>query len=177
MLYDMKKTTSDNPNCCQLEGCNLLAVEGCTHCAAHGGAKQASALQKQATRTYNLTKYREQLNRFSDDDNIKGLREEIGILRILMEERLNLCNTSIDLLAHAHTISDLAVKIEKLVTSCNKIEKSLGKYLDKNDIVQLGMEIVTIITRHIDNVDVIEKIANELAIVIERIMNKEANEE
>ena len=86
-----------------------------------------------------------------------------------MQERLEQCNSSVDLLAHAHMIGDLAMKIEKLVSSCNKIEKSLGQYLDKNAVVQLGMEVVAIVSKHVDDSKAIENITDDLLKVIDRI--------
>jgi len=173
MLHDMVHTTFDDPNCCKHDGCTWKAVEGCTHCAMHGGANQAKNNNKKAIRTYTLTKFRDQMDHFMGDDNIKGLREEIGILRIVMQERLEQCTTSVDLLSHSHMIGDLAMKIEKLVTSCNKIEKSLGQYLDKNATVQLGMEVVAIVTKHVDDTKAIENIAEDLLGAIERITSEE----
>jgi len=165
----MKPTTKDDPLCCQYDNCTWEVVKGQTHCAKHGGCVELKNAEKSKVRTYTLTKFRAQMTHFLDDDNIKGLREEIGILRIVLQERLNMCESSVDLLSHAHTIGDLAMKIEKLVSSCNKIEKSLGQYLDQNAIVQLGMEVVAIVTKHVDDTKAIENIADDLIKVIERI--------
>ena len=173
MHHDMKHVSKHDPTCCQYGDCTWQSVEGQNHCAKHGGAVELSQEKKELVRTYNLTKFRAKLDHFSGDENVKGLREEIGILRIVMEERLNQCQTGVDLLSHAHMIGELATKIEKLVSSCNKIEKSLGQYLDKNSVVQLGMEIVTIVTRHVDDTKAIDNIATELIQVIERITSDE----
>jgi len=147
-------------------------IEGCDFCSACGDAVQAIAQEKQRIRTYRLAKFQARMDDLVDHANVKSLRDEIAILRIVMEERLNSLSTPMEILSHAHTISDLAVKIEKLVSSCHKIEKSMGEYLDKNTIVQLGMEIVQIVTRHVDDGKAIDNIAKDLSDVISRTINE-----
>lgn len=172
MQFEMMHVKSDDPSKCVNPNCNYKAIEGCQHCAACGGNAELAAKQKRELKNYRLGKMRARLEHFTYSDGLKSLREEIGILRVLMEEKLNSLNSPIELIAHTHTISDLALKIEKLVSSCDKLDKSMANYLDKGQLVQLGMEIVSIINKHIEDVDVIDKISEEFATLIERTLNE-----
>jgi len=66
------------------------------------------------------------------------------------------------LLTQTHTISDLAIKIEKLVSSCQRIDKLTGQFLDKTQVVQLGLEIIGIINKHVDDPKAVENISEDL---------------
>ena len=166
--YETEKT--DNPDeRCEHPGCINKKLNGATMCGFHGGNKQIQSQENRNIRTYRLAKFQAQLDKFANQPNIKSLRDEIGILRIMMEERLNSLNSPLEIMAHTHTISDLCMKIEKLVTSCHKLEKSMGNYLDKSAVIQLGMEIVQIITKYVKDASAIDAIAKELAAAIDRV--------
>lgn len=165
----VKANGIDDPEKCEHSGCINKRLEGVQFCAFHGGNRQLSVQENQNLRTYRLAKFQAQLDKFASQPNIKNLRDEIAILRIMMEERLNSLSSPLEIMAHTHTISDLCMKIEKLVTSCHKLEKSMGNYLDKTAVIQLGMEIVQIITKYVKDGDAIDAIAKELASAIDRV--------
>lgn len=171
MEHGIEKTMDINELCGGPGPCQNKKLPGVDYCAKCGGGKALKDKEKKSLRAYRLAKYQARMEDFANHSQVKGLREEIGILRILMEEKLNSLNTPLELLAHTHTISDLAIKIEKLVTSCHKLEKSMDTFLDSNQVVQLGLEIVKIITTHVDDPKAIENISNDLAKVMERIFN------
>jgi len=180
MLRSTEKTTLDDPLRCQNinaagNPCLNKALPGCKNCSACGGAVEIRAQENQRVRTYRLAKFQARMDELVEHPHIKSLRDEIAILRIMLEERLNSLNTPIEIMAHTHTIADLISKIEKTVTSCHKLEKSMGEYLDKNTIIQLGMEMVQIITKHVDDTKAIDNIANDVSDLIGRTI--ESNEE
>ena len=164
--HNWERVEEDDPRRCQSvtsQGqCLNISVEGTNYCPAHGGAAAANQLEQKSLQMYRLKKYQARLSEFSDSDKIKSLRDEIGILRILIEERMNICHTDLDLMLHSSVLSDLVVKVEKLVTSCNRLEGQLGSMLDKTQALQLGAEIVEIVARHIENEQILEEIANEI---------------
>lgn len=148
-MADIERVESpDAPNRCQAvtpQGqCMNKAVEGCTNCLAHGGAKQRDLNAKEAMKNYRLTKaeWTEKAHSLARSSNIKSLRDEIALLRVLMQEHLDACRTSADLLLKSHIISDLVLKIDKVVSSCHKLETSLGQTLDKAQILHLSSLII-----------------------------------
>lgn len=159
----------DDPNRCQAvhtnQQCPFLATETIVdgkrsiYCARHEGA---SKVNDKGIRNYRLTKWQSRLNDFVDSDQIKGLREEIGILRIVLEEILNKCQDSHELLLYSSKIGDTAMKIEKLVSSCHRLEFSAGSLLDKSALLQLASVTVTIISKYISDASTLDAISNEI---------------
>jgi len=168
----------DDPNRCQAVNsqgqCNNKAVPGGENCMAHGGNKQVNKVEADSIRNYRLIKWQAKLSSKVNSPGIKSLRDEIGILRMVLEERLNQCEDASGLMIMSHTISDLVVKIEKLVSSCHKLEGSMGNLLDKQSILQFAAEIITIIT------EVLGKDSDKVSLIADRIIGligKETNDE
>ena len=138
----------DDPTCCQglnKHGpCNLQAVPGQKFCKLHFGIGNKVAEQK-AMRNYQLNKYQHRVNEFADNDQLKNLHEEIGILRMVLEQTINKCQSDTELLLYSTKISDLVVKIEKLVASCHKLELATGQLVNKTNIMLLGDVMIQII--------------------------------
>lgn len=157
----------DDPKRCQAVRhnagqCINRAVEGSQYCPVHGGNKAVELAAAQNLRSYRLVKYKARHDQFTTDPGIKSLREEIGILRILVEERMNLCQTDTDLLLHSAPLSDLIMKVEKLVSSCNRLEGQLGVMLDKTQALQFATEVIDIIGRYVENEETLSQIADEI---------------
>jgi len=170
-MDNWQRVEPDDPRRCQavisnVGQCQIIAVEGTQYCPVHGGSFAIKRAEEEKKRTYRLGKYQARLTEFAEHDKIKSLRDEIGILRILIEERLNLCISNLDLMLHSSVLSDLIMKVEKLVTSCNRLECTLGTMLDKTQALQLGSEIVAIVARHVENEETLAQIADE---IIDRI--------
>lgn len=171
----------DDPNRCQCVTtrgqCTNKALEGSKFCGAHGGNKAQEATEKANLSGYRLAKYQNRLREFSDSDKIKSLRDEIGILRILIEERFNFgCKNDMDLLLQSGPLSDLIMKVEKLVTSCDRIESKLGLMMDKTQIMQLATEVVEIISRFVLDEGTLTTIATEIAETIDRMAQPKMND-
>jgi hypothetical protein len=149
MAEGIVRAASDSLRRCQRNTskgqCPLEALEGHSYCIAHGGGIALAVEKREKIRNYRLTKFQDQIERHADSDNIKGLREEIGILRFMLEERLNQCVDNIDLMVQASSISDLVLKIDKLVCSCHKLEGSMGNLLDKQALITFSGVIIRII--------------------------------
>lgn len=160
------RTEKDDPRRCQGVSnkgqCQLQAIEGVKHCKIHGGANQATALAGRQADMYRLTKYQSRMNELSNHDQVKGLRSEIGILRILMEERLNSIGGPLELMTEAPIIGDLAMKIERLVSSCQKIEGAMGQLMDKQALLQFADVVVRIIGDEIEDADILTRVANKI---------------
>lgn len=124
-------------------------------------------------RAYRLKKWQDRLQEFGDSSQIRNLTDEIGIARITLEAVLNSCEAETDLLANSHRVGDLVTRIEKLVTSCHRIEKSTGALLDKSSILRIAGDIIGIVQRHVPDATVVEKIATEIIDVISRTENLE----
>ena len=162
----------DSPNRCQASNnqgqCRNTALEGAKNCAAHGGNKQQKAQETIRVRGYLLAKYNARARDHADDTELKSLRGEIGILRMLLENKLNQCGDPIKLAIQAPALSDLVMKIQKLVTGCHKLEVSLGQTLDQEQIMGIADSIINVISKHITDTDLLQKLADE---IVEAITN------
>jgi hypothetical protein len=125
---------------------------------------EANSLRNYRLATFHL---RARLEQLGVSPGIKSLRDEIAILRALLEQRLEQCKDTTDFILQSGPISDLKLKIEKLVASCHHLEGSMGQLLDKQAILQFASVVIDIISEELkDTKDGTEKIA----IVGDRIM-------
>lgn len=160
-----KATSFDDPNRCQgnnkVGQCSFLAVPGSNMCPKHdlhNIARQRNADK----RNYRLTKWQARMEEFADSDKVKSLREEIGILRILLEENMNRCQSAMDIVLYSGKISDLVVKIEKLVASCHRLEQSTGLLLDKSAVINLSNTIITIIANNVKDDAILSVVSDQI---------------
>lgn len=162
-----KITDEDDPRRCQYikptaGQCSNVVVEGSQYCPAHGGNRAFKKQQDQGLKNYRLTKFKQRIQELGSSDEIISLRDEIGILRILIEEKVNSCNDKTDLLLMSGPLSDLLMKAEKLVTSCNRLESKLGNLLDRTKVVTMAQTFVQIISKYITDEAILETISNEI---------------
>jgi len=156
------KAESDDPRRCQCvtpKGqCPSLACEGKAFCRVHGGSKVDKSL-----RNYHLNKWSTRVNELADNELLKNINEEIGILRMMLETRLNRIHDEAALIIDAGPITNLVDKIASLVERCHKLELNTGKLLNKQSIMQFADEVIAIIS------DVVEN-ETQLAVISERIV-------
>jgi len=163
----------DDPRRCQAihnnNQCRYKAVPGANYCEAHTGALVMKVQDEKQKFMYNLRKFKQRFSDFTTNPAIKGLREEIGVLRMLLEAQINACNDEGDLMMRSTAISGLVLSIEKLVASCHKLEINLGQLLDKNKAIQLADELIQIITAEVDDEERIKNIAAQINSAMARI--------
>lgn len=167
MAEGITKVEANDPNRCQgpskLNGqCPNKAIPNSKYCIMHGGHIQLNKERKERIRNYQLGKYQAALERHTDAPEIKSLRDEIGILRMLLEERFKTIHSETDLMLQTNIISDLITKVEKLVVSCHKLEGSMGQLLDKQALLQFASEIIGIIGEEIEDELVMKRIADKI---------------
>jgi hypothetical protein len=166
MHYPLEHCQYDDPDVCHVcqekngNGVYYKAIPGAKTCPRHGGNTQIQALAKKAVNQYRIEVWQNRIGEFTESDGVKSLRAEIGILRLMLETTLNQCNDSTKLMLYSNKISDLATRIEKLVMSCDKLEKNMGMMLDKSTALRLASDIVSLIAQHVDNPEVIDNISN-----------------
>ena len=167
MAEDITKVEPDSPNRCQavtnLGQCMNSRLEGSEFCAVH---TNRVAEAKKALHSYQLTKWRAQVQSHTEHDAVRSLVGEIGILRLTLETLLNQCESANDLIIHSNRIGELATKIEKTVGSCIRLEEKTGSSLSKDKILQIATKFIDVITRHVEDSAVLEAIADDIANII-----------
>lgn len=178
MIEEMSggKIAPDDPRRCQgtyANGqCNHQAAPNSIYCTKHGATREELKLKRQIMRQYNVAKWQSRIEHFSDHDSVKTLRDEIGIIRMLLETIMNQCHSDMELLLFSSKISDLVSRIESLVRNCHRLESQMGQLLDKAAALQLSGEIVEIIGMHIDDEEVIKSISADIAAALVRMENE-----
>ena len=135
---------------CPLLGVLLPDETRAKWCKAHGGARVAQLAKKESLNNYRLTKWKARLDEKVEAAGIKSLREEIGILRVCLEERLNSCQDAHDLILQSGPIADMVSRIERVVTSCHKLEGSMGQLMDKQQLLSFAQIIIGIIATNLE---------------------------
>lgn len=165
-----RKVAPDSPERCQGRykhgQCPFAFIPGSKYCIMHGGHVVEKSKDKTNQRSYRLDKWRSRVSEFADDERVKGLREEIGILRVVLEETMNSCKDTTDLLIYSAKIADLVTRIEKIVSSCHRLEASTGMLLDKSAALHLASVIVEIIGRFVTDENAVDSISNEIVTAI-----------
>ena len=135
--------------------CFNVHVEGSNHCIVHGGSVGKR-------KNYILKLFKRRIEDKAQSPDVKSLRDEIGILRLLLETIINSCNSDTELILQVGPIGDLVSKIERTVACCHKLESSMGKLLDKASILQFAGSIITILSEEIDDPDLLNVIATKI---------------
>jgi hypothetical protein len=166
-----ERVEPDDPRRCQhvtVQGqCLIISHPGSKYCYPHGGASTAHAAKRKELRNYRLTKWKARVQEKGDSEHIKSLRDELGILRVILEERLESCKSSMDLILHSGQISDMVMKIERVVSSCHKLEGSMGQLLDKSAILQFASQVLTIIGDEVQDEAALARIADRITNVLD----------
>ena len=163
----VRVTDPADPNRCQAIGqhgqCNFVSVEGHKYCKLHDTQHTDEKIK---LRNYRLAKWQHRVAEFGSSNEVKSIRDEIGVLRLLLEERLNACQDTTDLILNSHTISKLVETIDRTVNSCHKLEGSMGQLLDKQAILKFASEVVTTLNDSISKLVSQGVITDEIADII-----------
>lgn len=177
MSDDIIKVAEDDPTRCQhiiaSKGqCRNKSVVDGDRCIAHGGPMQTKSAEVKRLNNYRIAnaQVQQQLSEFANSSGIKSLRDEVAILRMLMQDQLDKCKDSTELMLRSQSISDLVLKITTVVTSCHKLEANMGQHLDKTAILQFATEVINIVGTALEGQeDKIDEIASGILSVVGRI--------
>jgi len=125
--------------------------------------KHSRLTKSKNLKNYNLQKFRTQVSNFATNPALKSLREEIGILRLLLETIINRCNDEYDLIMQSVQIANTVDKIDKLVNSCHKLEIQTDELLDRNKAMQLADSIIEILTSELKDEETVAKVSIRIA--------------
>jgi hypothetical protein len=142
--------------------CYNKAVEHSQFCPAHGGNRGAQTQQKKEMRNYRLAKFKNRLIELGENEQVMNLRDEIAILRVIIEEKWNQAGDAHELMLMSGPLGDLIMKVEKLVSSANRLESKLGGLLDRAKVVQFANSIVQVIGKYVTDENQLDAISEEI---------------
>jgi hypothetical protein len=138
-------------------------VENEIYCDYH--LRDRDAEDTQSLRAYMLTDpvTAGAAGRHSQVEELKSLREEIALARAMIERRLNLVESDADFLQACGTVNTYLLTLERLISSCHKLEVNLGALLSKGAIVSLAQEMVGILMDELEHIDGYEQIVDRVS--------------
>lgn len=149
--------------------CLFKRVQPSKFCPRHGGNHALVAQTREKVRNYHLTKWRARVNEFADNPEVKSLREEIGIIRMMIEAIVEKCEDTNDLILYSGKLQELIGQAQKLVEGCHKLEERTGVLLDKQSILVFCDSAVKIIAEFVEDPDALDTIALRLVDVVAKI--------
>ena len=167
--YDVYQKITDpaDPKRCQANNahgqCSFIKIPGSDYCHVHGGS---NGMKKKSLQNYRLARWQMRTAELANSEGVKSLRDEIGILRMMLEEKLNQVDNVTELMVVSHVISDLILKIEKVVMTCHKIEKSMGELLDRSDILTIASQIISAIEAEISDQTTVAKLSGRIEQIV-----------
>jgi hypothetical protein len=148
-------TDPTDPRRCQAPDatgqCWGVKLEGLDYCVIHAGAHRPP---EEGLRQYLLTKAhdRARLAMLADHDDLKSLRDEIGLTRMMIEELWNSAQSAAERLNVFGRVRLHIADLEKLVKTCNQIEERLGTLLAKPTLLRVGQQICNALVKRLDGV-------------------------
>lgn len=167
--YELQhQVAADDPNRCKAtiatQGqCIQGAVPGSDYCPVHGGNKAIKAAEAENTYRYRVNQWQARIQTFAGDSRIKSLHEELGMLRVLLEEKFNACKSATDLIIQAGPISELILKIEKVTKTIHDLDKDLENILEKQQLIVYAERIVAIVSDHVKDDNARFEISKKIA--------------
>lgn len=160
-----KVTFDDDPRRCHnvIAGrqCPHVSIEGTHLCERHTSGNKRSARDPLSNYQFS-SQFHVKIKDFAECEDIKSLRGEIGVLRLMLQSVINNCKNEDELSLQADRITRLVGEINKCVINCQKLEESTGQLLDKTVVINIGGMIVGVIDKYVDNKDVLDEIGREI---------------
>jgi len=158
-------TDPADPQRCQAamagEQCRGVKLEGSDYCRIHSSGRR---LQERGLRQYYFVKAqdRARLAAFAEHDDIKSLRDEIAVTRMMIEGLWNSAQSNAEQLAVYGRVNSHILTLEKLVKTCNQIEERLGSLLAKPTLLRVGQEICQKLVARLEGLPNYEQLADTL---------------
>jgi len=92
-----------------------------------------------------------------------------------MEERLDQCTDASELIMQSQQIADLVMKIEHIVTSCNKLDDKLKRVVDRSQLLQFASETIDIIASIITDEIILNTISDRILSAIGKLGESDAS--
>lgn len=146
--------------------CRHVAVDGTDYCPRHGGTRIRRRQADQRLKMYHLQQWKKRVDEFSGQPDIKNLHEEIGIIRMMLEETLNQCDDANTLLQHAGRITSMVDKVQTLVATVDKMDARAA--LAPEILSRLAAEWVQIICIYVTDEKQLEELSGRLTASLEQ---------
>lgn len=141
--------------------CGNKAEPGVTRCPLHGANKQVAAQEARSLRQYRLARFQAKFEDKAGHNKLKTLHEEVAIMKMILEEKINSCTDLTELLLSAGPLSDLVLKVQKLVESCDRLDHKAGNFLDRTRIQNIATGLMQVVASKINEYAAANDISEE----------------
>lgn len=142
--------------------CPYPAVPGSSRCEAHGGDDAEDKRQYRLSQERFKTRQKE----VGDHGALLSLRDEITLVKLLLEDRFNLIDPECEAsrLNAVDPINKLALTLDRLIRSCNELERNIGSVLSKDALRHLARDVVGILLEELRGVPNHEEIIDVVSV-------------
>jgi hypothetical protein len=181
---ELCRVEQDDPRRCQHTSaygqCNYASADddkgklSSKYCPAHLPAYDPSKRKDIQLKRYKLSAYHSRVGELFKDEEFKSLREEIAILRMLLEQLMNQLQTPWDFMVYGNRVETVIEKIGKLTVMGHKLEASLGQVLDKPTLAAFSDEVIRILSEEVQDTETLKRISQKIGGAIERSSERAA---
>jgi hypothetical protein len=143
--------------------CQNVSEYGSDYCPAHGG--RTGLEEAEDKRGYLLAKAEDRTRLVGMADKlepVKELRDLIALQHMLIEKRYNLINSDTDLLTACGPLNTMLTTMERLISSCHRVETNLGELLQRHAVLTLAKEMVRIVIDELEGIENYEYIVDQI---------------
>ncbi len=150
--------------------CKRDSQPGSVHCIAHNGTG-IDVVAEENRRLYHLLKAEDRAGvaKF-DQQAFRTLQAELALVRVLIEEQVNIRHERIDLLQAYGPLNTLFLTAEKLNTAIVQLEQSLETLMSRPTLLAFGTELIKIIQKELtetpDNEEIIDRLSRQIIFAI-----------
>ncbi len=154
--------------------CLNVAADGSDYCLCHNGVDRGPARR---LRKYLLASAEDQglLAKYADDDELKSLREEIALVRMMMQNTLASAQADVDKINAYSKVNTFLLTLERLMKTCHSLEQSLGQLVGKPALIRLGQQLCQIVVSRLEGVpnyeQLVDAIVTDMAAAFQNIDN------
>ena len=156
--------------------CPFDAVPGLDKCRKHGNIAEIIMAYR-----FTDPDLKERMDFHSRDELIESVKQEVVLVRALIEERRNFATNQSEKIQAFPQIIDATAKLERLVTSLARLEKQSGQVLEKAALHKLGRRLVEILTDALKDIPdrdtIVDRVAKEIAAAVMAAKNETLTDE
>jgi len=131
--------------------CVNVAADGSDYCIACNGVDRGPTRR---LRQYYLAQAQDRLKlaKFAEHEDLKSLRDEIALTRMMIESTWNSAQSEVEKInAYSH-VNRYLLTLEKLMKTCHSLEQSMGRLIGKPALLKLAQRLCDIVVNGLDGV-------------------------
>lgn len=154
--------------------CLAVAADGSDYCLQHHGVDRG---QGRRMRKYLLATAEDQglLAKYADDDELKSLREEIGLTRVMIQNTLAGALSDVEKINAYSKVNGFLLTLERLLKTCHTLDQSMGNLIGKPSLHRLGRELGQAVVDRLEGIpnyeSIVEALLGDLVRIITDIDN------